>query len=173
MFCPRSPSRRSRLGICALFCLSLPLAHAQPDQPHRASRRVKQQIDALEEQWRTATLTGDTASMDKLLSDDFVGISWTGQVNTKQMQLDRIRTHALAVKSMQLSDIKIKIVGPVAIVTSLATVTGQTDGRSIDGNFRYTRVYQRTPAGTWKVTNFEATRTPGPNSRHHPDPQTP
>jgi ketosteroid isomerase-like protein len=65
---------------------------------------------------------------------------------------------------MELSDIKVKVVQSVAIVTSRAEVQGTTDGRAIDGSFRYTRVYQRLPSGAWKITNFEATRIP--NGQH-------
>jgi hypothetical protein len=32
------------------------------------------------------------------------------------------------------------------------------DSLPVHGKFRYTRVYQRLPDGSWKVTSFEATR---------------
>jgi ketosteroid isomerase-like protein len=143
-------------------------------QPHHGRKQVREQITDLEEQWRIATLNGDTAVMDKLLSDDYVGISWTGQVNTKQMQLDRTRSHALSITSLQLSDIKVKVVDSIAIVTSRAEVQGTTDGRTMDGSFRYTRVYQRLPSGAWKITNFEATRIPnGQRQRKSQTPEPP
>jgi ketosteroid isomerase-like protein len=141
-------------------------------QPHHGRKQVREQITDIEEQWRTATVTGDAATMDKLLSDDYVGISWTGQVNTKEMQLDRTRSHAVAITSMQLSDIKVKVVASVAIVTSRAEVQGTIDGRTIDGSFRYTRVYQRLPSGVWKITNFEATRIPNGQHRGKSQPPT-
>ena len=37
------------------------------------------------------------------------------------------------------------------------------------GTYRYTRVYSRLPSGTWKITNFEATRVgpaPPPREKH-------
>ncbi len=133
---------------------------------------AKQQIAALEEQWKDATLAGDAGAMEKLLSDDYVGISWTGQVNTKMMQLDRVRTRTVVVSRMELSDIKVKVLGPfVAVVTSRAEVSGSNDGRPIDGAFRYTRVYQRLPSGAWKITNFESTRIPDGHGGHpHSEP---
>ena len=117
----------------------------------------------LEEQWRQAQLGGDVAAMDKLLSDDYVGISMTGQVNTKTQQLDRLRTRAVQLTKISLTDMKVKLLGlsaNVAIVTSLAEVEGTADGASVQGLYRYTRVYQRMPNGAWKITNFEATRVP-------------
>lgn len=178
---------RSRLTFCSLraalkaFILLLPLlvwgpslhAQGQRHQP-RHNKLAKEQIQDLEEQWRAANIAGDAVAMDKLLSEDYVGISWTGQVNNKVMQLDRIRTRTVVVQKMDLSDIKIKIVGTVAIVTSRASVEGSTDGIDIKGDFRYTRVYQRLPTGVWKITNFEATRIPsGERMRRHEPPPTP
>jgi len=133
------------------------------NHPHKA---FKQQIEVLEQQWRLANLNADVPSMDRLLSDDYVGISWNGQVNTKAMQLDRLRSRSLAVTRLDLSDTKIKLLGNVAIVTALAEVQGSIDGVDMQGNFRFTRVYQRVPAGGWKITNFEATRAD--NSSAHP-----
>ncbi len=117
----------------------------------------------LEEQWRQAQVSGDVATMDKLLSEDYVGISMTGQVNTKTQQLDRLRTRTLQLTKINLSDMKVKLLGlnaNVAIVTSLAEVEGTADGANVQGLYRYTRVYQRMPNGAWKITNFEATRVP-------------
>ncbi len=62
------------------------------NQPlHEKKHAAKQQVEALEEQWRQAQLGGDVATMDKLLSDDYIGITMTGQVNTKAQQLDRMQ----------------------------------------------------------------------------------
>ena len=131
-------------------------------------RDAKRQIEDLETQWRDAQLTGNVAEMDRLLSDDYFGISMTGQVNTKAQQLERIKKRTLTLSRIDLSDVKVKLLGATAVVTSRAEVEGTSDGQPMLGSFRYTRVYQRTPAGQWKITNFEATRLPrgnGPNDR--------
>jgi ketosteroid isomerase-like protein len=165
----------SRLLFATLLCLLLLPAIRMPAQAdpqrHGGGKHARQQIVALEEQWRTATIAGDAATMDKLLSEDYVGISWTGQVNTKAMQLDRVRTRTVQVSRMDLSDIKVKILGPVAVVTCRAEVDSTNDGNETSGEFRYTRVYQRLPSGVWKITNFEATRIPsGPRGHKPPAP---
>ncbi len=127
-----------------------------------AKHDVKQQVEALEEQWRTAQLAGDVATMDKMLSDDYIGISMTGQVNTKAQQLERVREHKLMLTQLELGDRKVKLIGSIAIVTSRAEVEGTNDGAVVKGTFRYTRVYQHLPNGLWKITSFEATRVPAP-----------
>ena len=143
---------------------------AQAPRPHRAPKQVRQQISDLEEQWRDATLNSDITTMDRLLSDDYVGISWTGQVNTKTEQLDRIRKRTFIVTRMDLADVHVKLLGSVAIVTSRATLEGSNDGVPAAGTYRYTRVYQRLPGGVWKITNFEATRVPHPHDTPPPPP---
>ncbi len=121
---------------------------------------VKHEIQGLERQWRTAQLAGDVATMDKMLSDDYVGISMTGQVNTKAQQLARIRNHSFALTRLDLQDVKIRLVGEIAVVTVKARVEGMNKNRRVDGICRYTRVYHHLPDGAWKITNFEVTRLP-------------
>jgi len=130
--------------------------------PHRGARNTRDQIEALETQWKKATLGNDIDAMDHLLSDDYLGITAYGQVVTKPQQLDRMRTRNFAINSLDVSDVKIKLISQhAAIVTSLAQVEGTNDGHPLRGSFRYTRVYQRLPGTSiWKITSFEATHVP-------------
>ena len=140
-----------------------PAVCAGRTQPlHEKKHDAKRQVEALEEQWRQAQLAGDVATMDKLLSDDYIGITLTGQVNTKTQQLDRMRMHKIALTKLDLEDRQVKLIGSIAIVTSRAEVEGTNEGATVKGTYRYTRVYQRLPSGAWKITSFEATRVPGP-----------
>jgi ketosteroid isomerase-like protein len=144
------------LGLTVAF-IALPM-HAGP---HRGARTMRDQIEALETQWKKAALANDIEAMDHLLSDDYLGITANGQVVTKPQQLDRMRTRTFAISTLQVSDVKIKLISQhAAIVTSLAQVEGTNDGRPLHGSFRYTRVYQRIPNDGWKITSFEATHVP-------------
>lgn len=144
------------VGMAVGFACGGRVAAAAPHA--RGHKRVyKQEIEALEEQWRVAQLAGDVDTMDKLLAPDYLGISMNGQINDKDQQLDRMRNRTLVTKSIALSDVKIKLVGPVAIVTSRAQVEGSSEGVAMHGMFRYTRIYRRYPDGSWKITNFEVT----------------
>jgi len=140
--------------IALLAVLPLPSLMAQP----RHKREAREQILALEQQWKRAQVSGDVSAMDKLLSDDYLGITSGGDVLTKTQQLDRMRSRSISVTSLELSDIKIKLVGQIAIVNSLAHVQGISENLPLDGSYRYTRVYQHLPSGLWKITNFEITR---------------
>jgi ketosteroid isomerase-like protein len=156
---------RPGIGLAALVLLAgaafvLP---ARADAPHpKRKDEYKHQVEKLEEAWRTAQLNGDVDAMDKLLSDDYVGITMTGQVVTKTQQLDRMRNRNIVLTKIELSDVKVKVNGTTAIVNSLAEVDGTNEGEPMHGTYRYTRVYTRLPSGVWKITNFEATRVAPP-----------
>ncbi len=149
--------RLQRFSLLLLLGMFLLPASAQAWQ---AKRDVKRQIERLEDQWRTAQLSGDIPTMDHMLSEDYVGITMTGQVTTKTQQLSRLRNRVFVLTRLDTQDTKIKLLGQVAIVTVKARVEGVTELKRIDGDFRYTRIYHQLASGAWKITNFEATRLP-------------
>ena len=155
-------------GVVSGLVGALVLAVPAQAEHHERKRTERREILLLEQRWRQAQLAGDISTMDKLLSDEFVGVTASGQVVTKLQQLDRMRKHTLDLTKLELSDTKIKISGHLAVVTSLADLDGKADGLPLRGAFRYTRVYQHETGDGWKITNFEATRVGGkaalPNS---------
>jgi len=159
--------RYQALLIAAIVFIVLASAMASPNAvagQHEKKHDEKKEVEALEEKWRQAQLTGDIGTMDKMLAEDFIGISMSGQLNTKPQQLERVRNRKLVLTKIDLSDMKVKMVGPVAIVTSVADVEGTSEGVSVKGKYRYTRVYRRLPSGDWHITHFEATRVAPPRS---------
>jgi ketosteroid isomerase-like protein len=152
-------------AVVMLACTSVAFgARFQPVPHPEKKHEAKRQVELLEEEWRAAQLAGDAATMDRMLSDDYIGISVSGQVSTKAQQLDRVRSSKVVISKVDLSDMKVKLIGSIAIVTSRADVEGINESGPLRGTFRYTRVYQRLPSGTWKITSFEATRIPSPKS---------
>lgn len=134
--------------------------------PHPKRNEVlRQEVEKLEQDWRTAQLNNDVPAMDHMLADDYIGITMNGEVVTKMQQLDRIRSREVNVQKLDLEDVKVKLIGSTAVVTSLADVEGTIDGRPIQGKFRYTRVYTHSATDGWKITNFEATPVGMPHPR--------
>lgn len=110
--------------------------------------------------WRQAELANDLPAMDHLLADDYLGISANGTLQTKADVLAQHRAGRMKLTAMELSDIKVRIYGDTAVVTSRADISGTDDGRDVGGRFRYTRVYSDS-TGEWKIVSFEASRMPG------------
>jgi ketosteroid isomerase-like protein len=150
--------RTAALLLLVLSVCAIPASAA--GQPHKEHKRdYKREVEALEEQWRLAQVAGDVPAIERLLAPDYLGISMTGQVTDRDQQLERIRNGHLILTKIVISDQKIKVVGAVAIVTCLAQIEGTNEGTPLNGRYRYTRIYRRYADGTWKVTNFEVTRT--------------
>jgi ketosteroid isomerase-like protein len=155
------PTRVAVVLSTTFLVAAVPNVFAQRPQHHEHKHIERGQIVALEHQWQQAALADDIPVMDKLLSEDYLGITANGEVLTKAQQLDHMRNHQLFVTRLQSSDFKIKLIGQIAIVTSLAHVEGSSDGEPLHGDYRYTRVYQRLPGGMWKITSFEITPANG------------
>ena len=162
----RQPTRDVYLLAALVLLVSFAALSVQADafalrHPSR-QHDAKQQIEELEQQWRANQLSNDVAAMDKMLSDDYIGISMSGQVYTKVQQLERMRDKKLILSRIDFDDMKVKMVGSIAIVTSRVQVEGSNDGVPVKGIFRYTRVYKHMPTTGWQITSFEATRVPQP-----------
>jgi ketosteroid isomerase-like protein len=154
---------RSCAGLYLLAVILFSIyAPAQGVHPRR-NDQFKHQVEELEQVWRTAELNADVTAMNRLLSDDFVGITMNGQVVTKMQQLDRLRRRTTVLSKLDLRIEHVKLIGvTTAVVQSVAEVEGSNEGAPMHGTFRYTRVYSRQPSGTWQITNFEATRVGPP-----------
>lgn len=159
MRCIAPASLSSRRTACALLAAALCLLMAQSawGLPHRDSHAVRKQIEALEMEWRDAVVHNNVRTMDNLLADDYLGISANGTVETKAEELAQSRTGTLRIQSLELSDIKVRVYGNTAVVTSRARLAGVNGQSDISGNYRYTRVYNKR-FGKWKIISFEASR---------------
>lgn len=144
--------------IVVLFCWYALPAHAV--FPHHDS--THKEIEGLESQWRDALLSGNVATIDHMLADDYLGIGANGTLETKADVLARRRSGRVRITSMDLSDVKIRIYGDTAVVTSKVELTGKDGDRDISGHYRYTRVYNRR-FGEWRIVSFEASRAPYPS----------
>jgi ketosteroid isomerase-like protein len=150
------------LLLAAVAAFTLPLFASAP---HGKKHEYRQEIEAMEDQWRDAMLSNNVAVLDKLTSDDYTAIGANGTIETKQQFLEHRKSTRFQVSKMDLSDRKIRFYGSTAVVTSLATVAGKSSSGNVSGNFRYTRVYNLNSSGKWWIVSFEASRVRDPNDR--------
>lgn len=122
------------------------------------------EIDQLEEQWRNALLTSNAKQMDSLLADDYMAITPSGTLQTKEETLEGLRSGRIHFSFLNLTDRRVRFYGTTAVVTSLAEVSAATTDGQVSGKYRYTRVYAQNADGQWQIVSFEASRVrePGP-----------
>ena len=143
--------------ILFVTAVCLLLSHAAYGLPHHESHAIHKEIEALEMQWRQAVIDNDVKQMDHLLADDYIGISANGTVETKAQALAQSRAGTMKISQLDLNDLKVRVFGDTAVVTSRADLAGSNGQSDIGGHYRYTRVYNRR-LGQWKIVSFEASR---------------
>jgi len=153
------------IALITLFSASL----VQAGQSKPKKQDVRREIFELEDVWRNAVLKSDINTMSGLLADDYMAITASGTLQTKQEALANMRAHRVHFSALFLSDIKVRFYGTTALVTSKAEVEGTTPEGDISGNFRYTRVYVRDTQGRWKIVSFESSRIRNSNERAKQD----
>jgi ketosteroid isomerase-like protein len=146
---------RGSAGILLLL-LWLPAANATSiPHPHPQPRQIVHIIEKLEEMWQQAELTGNTATMANMLAEDYLGIYGDGTLATKAETIESFKKGKTKFSRIHTWDRKIRVYGSTAVVVSKAQVTGEHDGESLSGYYRYTRVYHRHD-GVWRIVSFEA-----------------
>jgi len=103
-------------------------------------------------------LKSNSAALETLLADDYTGITAKGAIQTKDQAIQNLKSGAIQLTALVISDRKIRVYGATAVVTSIAELTGSKSDEEITGRYRYTRVYVRNPQGQWKIVSFEASR---------------
>jgi ketosteroid isomerase-like protein len=165
----RTLERVASIVVAALWLsVSCSVLYAgQTKPPHK--HEVRHEIDQLEEAWRDAILKSDTTAMSALLADDYIAITSSGTLQTKEEALTNLRTRRLHITNLDVSDRKVRFYGNTAVVNSLAEVSGVNADGDVTGSFRYTRVYVRDAQGHWKIVSFEASRIRQPGERRPQD----
>jgi ketosteroid isomerase-like protein len=135
---------------------AIPLLHRE-DRLHR-------EIENLESQWRAAVMQNDVATVNRLLADDYLGINPDGTLETKADAVALQRSGTMKISSIEPENIKVRVYGDTAVVTSRVDVQGHNGDRDVGGRYHYTRVYSH-KSGEWKIVSFEASRVPA-GSKH-------
>lgn len=120
------------------------------------------EIVALEAALRTAQLTADVEALGRLLSDDLLFTGPDGQLGTKAQDLAAHGSGAVRIREHRPLELRIRRLGPNAALVALRTqLTVDVQGTTVEGAFRYTRVWSR--EGTqWRVAGGHVAASPDP-----------
>ena len=154
---PASTQCRNPVPQAIATLLLLASCHAAWPLPRHEKSEIHKEIEALEQQWQQATVTNNIGEMNRLLADDYVGISSNGLVENKQQALAQHSAGTVRITKLELTDTRVRVYGDTAVVTSQAQLEGTNGTSDISGQYRYTRVYNRR-LGEWKIVSFEASR---------------
>ena len=109
-------------------------------------------IVELEARLRAAQLAADVKELDALISDELLFTGPSGQLATKQDDLEAHRSGIVRFRAHEPRELRVRRVGDeVAIVSLLAVLTVDVAGVRTSGTYRYTRVWDREHDGVWRV----------------------
>jgi len=85
----------------------------------------------------------DLEKLSKIYSDDYMLVRPDGSVFSKAQILDDLRTHAMRFNAIELTNERIRIYGPVGVLTGDSKITAVRDGRESKTEFRLVAVYHK------------------------------
>ncbi|PSL33687.1 nuclear transport factor 2 family protein [Dyadobacter jiangsuensis] len=104
---------------------------------------TKQDVIEAENKLFSAQLVSNVDVLDQLLHNDLIAVAPTGQVLTKQMDLDSHKAKTMIIEDASTIIDEIKIAGDTALSIVTMTAKGKMMGTPLEGKFRYFRVWKR------------------------------
>lgn len=141
------------IAVIALSCLLIAQAKTQKNS------NVADEIKKLEQQRNEAILKGDTATLDKLTSDDYTNTTAQGKVEKKAEIMDGFKSGKIKFESRELSDLDVRVYGNTAVVTGQVNQKATNNGVDTSGQSLFTRVYVK-QNGRWVSVANQATAIP-------------
>jgi len=161
----RLPAQRSKkVSKRSVLIASLSIALAVligTSAPHlNAETDDAAQIKRLSSDYATALLNRDTKFLDSTLAPAEVNVGTNGQPFDRQALIAKIQDPSFAYKKIDIADLVVQVIGPMALTRGTATVTTEASGQTATDNFRFIRIWQH-QAGKWQVIYFQATHIQG------------
>jgi uncharacterized protein (TIGR02246 family) len=130
------------LFLGMMSCGGPPPADASYDRT-----QAEAEIREIEQAWAQVAVSGDSAVIERIFADDFVGVAPDGAQYTKQGFIDDTKANPLGFSSNELKEMKVRFEGNVAVAQGHETFT-RKDGKR--GRFVWTDVLVRR-VGKWQL----------------------
>src|SRR5262249_10901178 len=108
-------------------------------------------VAALDTKYQAAVKANDAATMDQILTDDFVLVTGRGSVFSKADLLDSARKKEVTYERQdeEPGTQKVRVWGDTAVVTALLWIKSVQGGKPADYKLWFSDTYVRTPTG-WR-----------------------
>jgi ketosteroid isomerase-like protein len=144
-------------GLLLLAIIVAGLFALQAADKNIYTQKDEKDILQVEDQWDQALKSGDTASLDRLLADDYVFVDPSGQTLSKAQEIARYRSGEVKFTSLATSDRKVIVYIGGAIVTGTVSVKGRHKKEDISGEYRFVDVIEKRKAA-WQPVYSQLTK---------------
>jgi ketosteroid isomerase-like protein len=118
---------------------------------------AKKTINDYEAALGQAMIQRDTATLSKLVADDWTIQSESGTMGTKAGFIDDVRSGALVVTSFKLHDVHVRVLGNVAFVQGFDDEVSSYKGKNSNGTYNWMDVWENR-GGQWVSVATQLTR---------------
>lgn len=125
------------------------------------AQSVEDHIKKMETDRAAAVIKGDIDKLDKETADDYTLININGHMSDKSQMINGFKSGQNKLSQDDVSDMKVRVYGDVAVVTGRVTVKGTMGGKDASGDAMFTRVYVK-KGGKWQSVALQQTRVANP-----------
>lgn len=147
-------------SLCLALVLSFTVFARTPRNSAQSENDVRE-LQRLETVWNEAQIRGDAATLDALWADDMEVAVPRMPVMTKTTALNFARSGRMKFLRYETSDIHVRVYGDAGVVTGRLQRSRKMNGKEIDEDWRFTKVYVR-QANRWRVVAFHASEAAQP-----------
>jgi ketosteroid isomerase-like protein len=134
-----------------------PSGAASPPAVTASAEDVEATVGQLEREWVAAIVKKDATALDRLLGEEFAGVSPTAHYYNKSMAIDDLTKGTYVVDSMNLDEVSVNAYGDMAVAFSSQQEKSRYAGADISGHYHYTNVWAFRD-GRWQAVASHGTR---------------
>jgi ketosteroid isomerase-like protein len=123
-----------------------PHAHVDGASGSATDRKI---IAALDTEYQAAVKKNDSATMERLLADDFALVTGSGKTYTKTDLLNEARSGRIVYEHQEDTAQTVRVWGDTATITAKLWEKGTDNGKPFDYTVWFTDTYTRVPGG-WR-----------------------
>ena len=118
-----------------------------------------QMIIDLDKKRMTATAQKDVAALKNMLCKGLIYTHSSARQDTKQSLLEAMESGKTVYTSMEPSDVKAQDLGNAVVLTGVAAISVNSNGKPNSFRVRFTDVYEN-QNGTWRMITWQSTKIP-------------
>ena len=144
-----------RARLVTAFPLAVVLMFAQ----NKPSTSDRDDLERLERDWNAAHSRGDSQTPNRWGADDLEVAVPKMPMMKKPELIKFVDSGRMKFQRYDTSDLNYRIYRESAVVTGRLQRKREINGRTVEDDWRFTKVYQRTTDG-WRVVSFHASESP-------------
>lgn len=148
-----------RFATALLVAVALVGCAAAPAGSGMESKALVAALTAQADAWDRAIVAKDRRAIEANMADDFRQIDASGGVDTKTSFVDDLVSPDLRLDPYKVEDFDVRLYGDTALLSGRMRLTGQYQGKPINGHYRYIDIYVRRE-GAWTVVSVQMSRLP-------------